>query len=460
MKSALYLDKLPIRYLDLSSRNNDTTIDIIGFSGDSVRTCIYYKIKDNPLDYQVREAYLIDDKERIYCLVSVIRMGQARHSTWMEFGPIPPDTNELKLCIIRIQQAPTLQDFKVKGRSFPDPWDPEFPLSRELIDKMDSWLGDMGKYYNIDHSAWDCCGNWIYNMPMGTWCPQEVDLINPLSFELHLGKEIIRFREFRNSNTGALVVFEVRNEAMEKLGDAYKSRLLKILADSGTLEDFDRELAKIGLSRGFVPVDLRLRLCDKESGACFAPDFVDSRGVLHNRVYHFFDDCIHTQNCEIIIKDLLNLKIDPPLRYRIDVPTFNLEEKFEFDYKFGEIKVKGSIIFTDIIFSEAGVRIAYKANVSGDLEDLEFRDINIVWQHSDESEEEFPTLGGRTHREAVGGSHGKFVIFPAIHTLMNTLPEWITLEIKSVNVRLKDGIKFGFENRSASCCMKINDEGK
>lgn len=441
----LYQERLPIKFLDISTLDNNLEIKLTGFSGDSVRTCVYYDIEDNPLDYQVQEAFLIDDKERAYCLISVERKGQGEYSTWMEFGPVPPDTLELELHIIRLQQAPTMNDFKMKGRIFIDPWDPELPLSNELIDKMDKWLGDSHIDEEIPASDWMITGEWSFLIPMGEWQEEEVDFIKPLDFELTLGAEKTVFREFRNSNSGSFIVYEVRDKYLQNMGDNYKVKLLEKFATSETADDFRQKLEEEEMNLGYTPINLNLRLRDPATDTFYSPDFIEARGVIQNRIYNFFDDCICADKLEIHIKEILNLKMEEPLECNIDIHLFNTEKTVKIDHNFGDIKVKGELVFLDMMFSEENMRISYTTNKEEGLERISLQDVSLIVMKEDGSFEEYPTLGSIIRYDIRKDKFKKIITFPAVHRINESTPKNLTLVIKSINVKFSEPIIHEFE---------------
>jgi hypothetical protein len=90
-QSGNYMARIPVKSMDVQGEDQGLKIRLTGFSGDSIRTCISYEIDDNPRDFQVQEAFLVDDLGRAYCLVSVERMKKdGELLSWMEFGFIPP----------------------------------------------------------------------------------------------------------------------------------------------------------------------------------------------------------------------------------------------------------------------------------------------------------------------------------------------------------------------------------
>jgi len=436
----LYQERLPIKPLDISTSDNNLEIRLTGFSGDFVRTCVYYEIEDNPLDFQVQEAFLMDDKERAYCLISVERKGEGAYSTWMEFGPVPPDTMEIELHILRLQQAPTMKDFKMKGRTFIDPWDPELPLTNELIDKMDKWLGDTQVDEEIPASDWMRTGEWSFLIPMGEWHEEEVDFISPLDFNLTLGSEKAIFREFRNSNSGSFIVYEVRDKYIQKMGGNYKVKLLEEFATSDTAEEFMQKIGEEEMNLGYTPVNLNLRLRDPVKDIFYSPDFIEARGVVQNRIYNFFDDCICADKLEIHIKEILNLKLDKPLECDIDIQLFSTEKTIKIDRNFGDIRVRGELIFLDMIFSEENMRISYTTNKEEGLERIALRDVSLIVKEEDGTFEEYPTLGGVIRYDMRKDKFKKIITFPAIHRIKGTTPKDLTLVIKSINVKLCEPI--------------------
>lgn len=444
----LYREKLPIKPLEMEFTDNDIKFEVIGFSGDSVRTCIYYNIEDNPLDYQVSEAYLIDQNERAYCLVSVERKGKDRFNSWMEFGPIPPETMQMELHVIRLRQAPSCNDFKFKGRTFVDPWDPEFPLSNEIIDKMDRWLGGVNGEDALMTSDWDLGGSWVFEIPTGEWQEEEVDIIKPLDYSLTLGGEKFKLLEFRNSNTGAFLVFEARDESLQKLGDAYKLQLIKALESAQETGDFEKELAKLGVNVGYQPAGLVLKLRDVETDDYYTPAYVDSRGVIQNRIYYFFDDCICAKKLEAIVLEIINAKLDPPVEFDIDMPHFLSDEVLEIDRNLGDLRVRGRITFQELVFSDENIKISYLSKPGENLEDLSLVDVSLVIKNKDGSIEEFPTLGEVTHFEISRERFKKIITFPGIHRIKEAAPDHFILTVKSVNIKPSGGVRFSFE----ACC--------
>ena len=450
MSSALYLERLPVRPLDMSIGDKNINIRLTGVSGDSVRTCIYYEIEPNPLDYQILEAFITDDQDKTYCLVSTERKGKDKFSTWMEFGPISPDTKNLKVNIIRLQQCPTYTDFTFKGRAFIDPWNPEFPLNKDLLKRMDSWLGSDHGCKDLATPEWEMCGSWEFKIEMGEWEEEEVDYIQPLSFNITLGTETIKFKEFRNSNTGSFIAMETADIPLETMGDIYKNKLIQVFNKVEKMMDFKRELREIGLDPGYVPVNLSLEIHDPESKIRYIPDFIDTRGVIGNRAYHFFYDCICGKKCKIVITEISNLKLNPPLKCKMDARLFSGEQKVKFNYEFDHFKVSGKIIFTDLILSEENIRINYQIETDDSIESLSLQDVNLVLKDDEGNEEVYPTLGKTTRFDI----HKDILLFPAIHHITGKPLKEITLSINSINVKPKEKIFFEFkapENPQCSC---------
>lgn len=450
--------KLPIKPLDISMSDCGVTIRIIGFSGDSVRTCIYYTVDDNPLDYQVSEAYIVDENERAYCLVSVERKGEGIYSSWMEFGPIPPETLQLQLHIIRLRQAPTCKGFKLKGRSFIDPWDRDFSLSNELIDKMDNWLGGISDVDELATSDWDLKGTWSYIIPTGKWENEETDIITPLCFTLDLGKEIITLHEFRNSNSGALLLFEARDESLQKLGDDYKKLLGEKLALVGRINDFQQELDSLGINMGYIPVGLNLKLRNKDTGQMHNPAYMDSRGIIQNRLYYFFDECICFGNIEVVISEIFNIKLDPPADFVINMSDFSSDEVMKINYDLGDITVKGEIVFQELSFLEENLKISYISNTGAGIDDLSLVDVSLMIKRDEGVWEEFPCLGGTIDLAVDRERFKKVITFPAVHRIKKSTPESLRFLVKSINIKPSQPVVFGFETTAKPCICDKKEE--
>jgi hypothetical protein len=79
---------LPLVPIDLSSESQNIRINLTGLSSDSIRTTIYYRIDNNPDDYQVQDAFLVDDQDRSYPLTAVERKTGEQTICWMEFSPV------------------------------------------------------------------------------------------------------------------------------------------------------------------------------------------------------------------------------------------------------------------------------------------------------------------------------------------------------------------------------------
>ncbi len=448
MNNTLYMERLPVRHLDITSADKNISIRLTGISGDSVRTCIYYEIEQNPLDYQTLEAFLTDDKGRTYCLVGAERRGKDKYSTLMEFGPVSPDARELSIHIIRLQQSPTFNDFTFKGRSFIDPWNPEFPINRELVKRMDSLLKNPGECKHLATPEWELGGNWNFHIKMGEWEDQEIDCIKSLSFSLPLGSETIKFKEFRNSNTGSFISFETIDASIEKMGDQYRDKMLNIFNESEQIDDFKKALKDMGIDPGYTPVGLNLEVHDPGSGAHYIADFVDTRGVIGNRIYHFFNDCFCGKKYGVEVVEIKNLKLSPPLICDMDVRTFNGKQTLAFDYNFGGLKAKGEVIIDDIIFSEESMRVSYKNIVDGDLENMSLSDVRLIMEDEGGMDEVFPSLGNEIRFD----NDKKILVFPPIHLMNGEMPGKITLVINSVNIKPKERIRFEFETPENSPC--------
>lgn len=451
MNNILYLEQLPVKPLDITSADTNISIRLTGLSGDSVRTCIYYEIEQNPLDYQTLEAFLTDDKGRTYCLVSAERRGKDRYSTWMEFGPVSPDAGELNVHIIRLQQSPTFSDFTFKGRAFIDPWDPEFPINRDLVTRMDSLLKRPGECKHLATPEWELCGNWDFHIKLGEWEDQEIDRIKSLSFTLPLGSETIKFKEFRNSNTGSFISFETMDASMEQMGEELRDKMLGVFNNVEQIDDFKRELRELGIDPGYTPVNLNLEVHDPHSGSRFIADFIDTRGVLGNRIYHFFNDCFCGKKYGLEVVEIKNLKLNPPFKCDLDVRLFNGEKKLPFHYNFGSLDVKGEVVITDIIFSEESMKINYHNIVNESLENMLLADVSLIMQDEDGTGEIFPSLGNEPRL----ASDKDTLVFPPVHLMNGEMPGKITLVVNSVNIKLKERIRFEFEapNNSKCDCM-------
>lgn len=456
MNNILYMERLPVRHLDIMSTDRNISIKLTGISGDSVRTCIYYEIEQNPLDYQTLEAFLTDDRGRTYCLVSAERRGKDKYSTWMEFGPVSPDAGELNVHIIRLQQSPTFNDFTFKGRSFIDPWNPEFPINRDLITRMDSLLKSPGECKHLATPEWELCGNWDFNIKMGEWEDQEIDCIKSLTFSLPLGSETISFREFRNSNTGSFISFETNDASMEKMGDRLRDKMLGIFNKAEQIVDFKKALRELGIDPGYTPVCLNLEIHDPKSGHHYIADFIDTRGVLGNRIYHFFNDCFCGRKYGVEIVEIKNLKLDPPLICSLDVRLLKEDITLAFDYNFGGINAKGEVVINDIIFSEESMRVNCNNIVDGDLESMSLADVRLVMEDEGGKDEIFPSLGNETRYN----TDKNILIFPPIHLMNGEMPGIITLVINSINIKPKERIRFEFEapDNSPCECAKVKNQ--
>ena len=448
MNNILYLERLPVRPLDITSADKNISIRLTGLSGDSVRTCIYYEIEQNPLDYQALEAFLTDDKGRTYCLVSAERRGKDKYSTWMEFGPVSPDARELNVHIIRLQQSPTFNDFTFKGRSFIDPWNPEFPINRDLVTRMDSLLKSPGECKHLATPEWELSGNWDFHLKLGEWEDQDIDCIKPLSFSLPLGLETVYFKEFRNSNTGSFISLETIDSSMEQMGDQFKDKMLSIFNEAEQITDFKEALKDLGIDPGYTPVSLNLEVHDPRSGDRYVADFVDIRGVIGNRIYHFFNDCFCGKKYGVEVVEIKNLKLDPPLIVNLDVRLFKEKKSLPFDYSFGNIHAKGEVVISDIIFSEESMRINCNNLVDGDLESMSPADVRMVMEDEGGTDETFPSLGNETRF----GADKSTLVFPPVHLMNGEMPGIITLVINSVNIKLKERIRFEFEAPENSPC--------
>ncbi len=433
---ACYDTRIIVVPLDLEASHNGISIHINGFSGDSIRTCLFYQIPQNPKDYQVKEAFLIDDKERTYCLTAVCRDGK-RGLSWMEFGPIPPHVKQLDLHITQIQQAPS-SSFRIRGRSFVDPWDPELSYSRDIIARMDKWLKEPEPLQDV----WHIRGQWNFTMPTGTWKKEEVDKIKILDYVLPLGREKIYFKEFRNSNTGAFVVFEARDEALQRIGDKFSVLLMEKFKASQNLPQFLQELKDMGVDAGYDPVKLTLRLRDMERDVLYSPDFVDPWGVIKNRIYHFFDDCICSNRLEIIIKEVKDFKFSPAIEIDLGfVGAWEEDHKeFSIDLDAGSFKIKGQIIFYEPIVKNGKLYMEYETSMESPLDSLSIRDAEIIEVESGTS---FPLMGAKREFDSKKENLKKILLFPEGKVLGKS----ISLRLKRADIKLSRPITFSFETQ-------------
>lgn len=437
-----YGRKLPILPLNLTEEDKNFQVELNGFSGDAIRTCIYYNLKDKDADYHVSDAFMVDDRDRIYSLIAVERAGQGSLSSWMEFGPISPDAKQVELHVTSLQQAPAPK-FNIKGRRYIDPWDPEIYFSREMIDKMDHWLG--GEKENGESNKWGICGSWNFTIALGNWEIEKCDRIERLNYRFSLGKEEIFFREFRNSNTGAFVVYESRNTILQQLGDRLKTLLVEKFNQSSSLGEFTKKMAEAGIDPGYSPLNLTLRLRDPENRILYSPDFVSTWGIVGNRIYYFFDDCIDADRLDLMVGEIKNLKIDPPLKLNLDIRRFSQEGDicFEIDHQAGDIDIKGKINFTDKFQIEDTIKLFYRTLPGGNLKSLNLNDVEIV-VNGDSQPEKYPSLGSSTHYDPELEKLIKLVTFPLPDVMEEKSVPGFQLEINSVDVKLKKPFVYSF----------------
>ncbi|MFP4496876.1 MAG: hypothetical protein ACLFQV_01595 [Vulcanimicrobiota bacterium] len=427
-----------------SSTDKGITIELTGFSGDFLRTCFFYNIPDNNHDYVIKDAFLIEDQERIHCLFSSHRkIDNGEKLTWIEFSAIPPDTRKLELHITKLQHSPTEGAFKLRGDSFVDPWAPALKHSREVFNKVVGWSRN-SRGLTHTQEDWEVSGSWEYELHLGQWDDDKKDRIKPLDFHLTFGRETVHFLEFRNSNTGAFIAFESCDEIMRKMRNNFREEIFNRFKEAESMEEFETELSIIGLNKGYIPVQLNLSLKDNSKKVRYLPDFIDSVGVINNRIYNFFDDCIRSDQLEILIDSVSNLKLDSPMVFEFDFTSILHDEPHTFDIDTGSLHLKGEIHFSDIVMVDGHTRLTYTTKMKKNIDCLVFEDASLSIQQGDDFGEEIPTMGSkvppRTCRKRINNLE-----FATNIKLDSEENRKIKLTVYSVNVKLKDPIKLGFE---------------
>ncbi len=459
-QSGNYMAEIPVKTMDEEALDKDVKVKLTGISGDIIRTLISYEIEDNPNDYQVEEAFLVDDGGRVYCLVSVERKKiNDQLVSWMEFGPVATDSKELELKITTLRQAPFFNAFKMKGRSFVDPWDSRAPLTREQLKKMDCWLGQSCSDEEDPDEDWRLRGEWNFMIPMGQWNYQDIDSVTPLDIQLKLGDDQIIIREFRTSNTGAFILVESRNHALQQLGSDFKKRLMEVFDQSEDPGEFNQKLALMGVSKSYTPADLTLRILDQKKMSLYSPDFRDPRGVIHNRIYHFFDDKIYGKFLDVLVMEIRNVKPLPALEVQLDFSGPDHESILSFDMDMGSLSLSGKLVMEDLSRAGDVYQVRYTTVMNGDtVERISITDATLVIDTGDGEIEELPSLGSKVRWDPGQEKLIKHISFPALHQADIDSDSRVRLQINMVDVKLKKPLVFPF--RSTPGVPRFEDPGE
>jgi hypothetical protein len=441
-RRAVFLPFLP---LEMKNESEKINIRLTGLSADTVRTTVYYRIDDNPDDYQIQNAFLIDNQDRSYPLIAVERKINGESLCLMEFSPLLTETESIELCITSLRQAPIEGSFRIKGTSLVDPWSPEICMTSVNMKKLNSWSNSRDD--KSPGKSWYLKGNWSFSIPLSNWSEEAYKIEKPLNFSLALGKEKVYFREFCSSGNSAFIVFEAKDEALQQLGETYHSAVMERFANSDNICDFEKNLTDIGIRWSYIPVKLNLRIRDPEKMILYTPDFVEPWGVIPNRWYYFFDHPISSGKLELLLQEINDLYLTTP----IEIPLVSLVNQAEemtdpcsMNFDAGAFYVKGEFYMDRVVFTKENIGIIYNINLHRRLKSITLKDSFIRIKTGKGEVIEIPTLGGHLRLDPSGEKLEKSILFPRMSIIEENYPENLTLVIKSVDVKFSQPLTLPF----------------